>query len=196
MFVPPYPLRAFERCLLATVCALPLILTSALPGFAREAPQLDAAAVSVEHPASAAKRLRLATAPFPPAVQSAVEEGRRECLAEGGTKFAAGPGLVRMGDLTGAGRTDYAVDFREAYCTDRMTVFSGTGGWDLVLFAGRKVGEPVRVFSERVLDYDLEVGRTQRTVRFTLHGSYCGRIGADSCIKQRRLDARPFAFRN
>lgn len=155
MIVPPYPFRAFDRCLRATVCALPLLHSSALPGFGRETPQLDAEAASVEYPASAAKRLRPATPPFPAAVQAAVEDGRHECLAEGGTKFVAGPGLVRMGDLTGAERTDYAMDFREAHCTDRMTVFSGTGGWDLALFVSRKAGEPVRVFSGRVLDYDL-----------------------------------------
>jgi hypothetical protein len=196
MTVPRYPLRVRDRYLRATLCVVSLLFSSAVSAFAQEAPQPDAEAASFENPASAATRLRPATAPFPAAVQAAVDEGRQECLAEGGTKFVAGPGFVRRGDLTGTAGADYAVDFREAHCTDRLTVFSGTGGWDLVLFVGQKAGEPVRVFSGRVLDYDLEGGSGRRTVRFTLHGSYCGRVGADSCIKRRRLDGRPFAFRN
>lgn len=187
---------ALGRYLRAALCVLPLLLPSAIPSLAQQPPRPDEEKASFEDRARAASHLRPATAPFSAAVQAAVDEGHRECLAEGGTKFIAGPGLVRTGDLTGTGRADFAVDFREAHCTDRMTMFSGTGGWDLVLFVGRKVGEPMRVFSGRVLDYDLEGGLGRRTVRFTLHGSYCGRVGADSCVKRRRLDARPFTFRN
>lgn len=196
MISSPGSSRALDRRLHATVCVLPLLFFAAMPGSAQEALRPDAEAASFENRSRAATRLQPATAPFPAAVQAAVDDGRRECLAEGGTQFIAGPGLVRTGDLTGTGRTDFAVDFREAHCTGRMTVFSGTGGWDLLLFVGRKMGEPVRVFSGRVLDYDLEGSSRRRILRFTLHGSYCGRVGADSCIKLRRLDPRPFAFRN
>ena len=189
--ISPSP-RGFHRALRGASCSL-LLLTS-LPGFAQASPTVDAD--SLERRASGGARLSPASLPYPPSVQQAVDEGRDDCLAQGGTSFVPRSGLVRIGDLTGAGRTDYAVDFREAQCIGRATVFSGTGGWDLVLFVTRRIGEPVRVFSGRVLDYDLEAGLRRRTVRFTLHGSYCGRVGADSCVKWRRLDARPFAFRN
>jgi hypothetical protein len=151
---------------------------------------------SREKPASASARLRPASQPYPNSVQAVVDEGRRDCLAQGRSQFSAARHLVRVGDLTGDGRLDYVVDFREARCSGRETVFSGTGGWDLAIFVARESGEPVRVFQGRVLDYDVENKSGRPRMTFTLHGSYCGRVGSDQCTKRRRINQRPFAFQN
>lgn len=190
---------AFSSSLLASAHVLLLLLAIATPGFAEEAAPAAPSIVEndeIEKPASAAARLRTAAAPYPSAVQAAMDEGRRECLAQGGTAFIAATGLVRVGDLTGDGLPDYVVDFREARCTERETAFSGTGGWDVTILVARRTGEPVRVFAGRVLDYDVTGDPKRPMVRFMLHGSYCGRAGADGCVKRRRLHTRPFAFRN
>jgi hypothetical protein len=34
-----------------------------------------------------------------------------------------------------------------------------------------------------------------RTIRFDLHGSYCGGFGAQACVKEKVITATPFEFR-
>jgi hypothetical protein len=34
-----------------------------------------------------------------------------------------------------------------------------------------------------------------RTIRFDLHGSYCGGFGAQACRKEKAITATPFAFK-
>ncbi len=41
----------------------------------------------------------------------------------------------------------------------------------------------------------LAAGSGARTIRFELHGSYCGGHGTRSCIKQHRITTRPFQFK-
>lgn len=157
----------------------------------------DAAVVddtAMERPARAAARLSIAKGPYPAVVQQAVDAGKHVCREAGGESFVARPGLVRSGDLSGDGRIDYVVDFREALCAERVTLFSGTGGWNLEIFVARPAGEPNGVFSGRVLDYELVKQRGQQMMHFRVHGSYCGRSGTDPCFKQRRLTTQAFAF--
>lgn len=149
-----------------------------------------------ENPASAAAHLDHAKVPYPQVVEQAVDEGRRACREAGGTRLAARPGLVRTGDLTGDGRADYVVDFREALCVERSTLFSGTGGWEVRIYVARPKGGPVQVFTGHVLDYELVKISGRREMRFRLHGSFCGRVGTEWCVKQRRLDLQPFVFHN
>jgi hypothetical protein len=180
-------------CLHLLILAL-LPFVGAIPGSAEGRSNEEGRRGEIQ--ASASARLRPASQPYPNSVQSVVDEGRRDCLAQGGGRFSEAGNLVRAGDLTGDGRRDYVVDFREAQCSGRETVFSGTGGWDLAIFVARQSGEPVRVFQGRVLDYDLDNKSGRPRMTFTLHGSYCGRVGSDQCIKRRRVNQRPFAFQN
>ncbi|WP_232629937.1 hypothetical protein [Methylobacterium sp. Leaf118] len=182
------------------VCIIPVLCAAGMPALAQPPePAPPAAATSededAERPARAASRLGIARAPYPAVVKRAVDAGRKACRDAGGKHFLARPGLVRTGDLTGDGRPDFVVDFREARCPERLTLFSGTGGWDVDIFAARPAGGPIRIFSGRVLDYALVDDRKGLAMRFQIHGSYCDRAGTDPCVRQRRLTTRPFAFR-
>jgi hypothetical protein len=53
----------------------------------------------------------------------------------------------------------------------------------------------VRVFEGRVRRYRIGRGPRAHTIRFDLHGGFCGRAGAEACSKTRRITARPFAFK-
>lgn len=149
-----------------------------------------------ERPARAAARLSIAKGPYPAVVQEAADAGKHACREAGGTSFVARPSFVRSGDLSGDGRIDYVADFREALCVERVTLFSGTGGWDLEIFVARSAGGPIEVFSGRVLDYELVKKRGQQMMRFRVHGSYCNRGGTDPCFKQSRLTTQTIAFQD
>jgi hypothetical protein len=169
---------------------------------AAEAPPASRGAEATEEseaedaaPAFAASKLKDAAPPYPAAIQASLDDKGRDCLAEGGTSYSWRPGIVRTADLNGDPWLDFIVDWREARCVDRLTAFSGTGGWDLEIYAGRPRGEAVPVFAGRVRNYDL-AGTKARRMTFHLHGSYCGRAGIDDCVKARRIGQRPFAFRD
>ncbi len=167
-------------------------LTAAQPSPARTAEAEE----GLESPVpKAAARLAAAKPPYPAAVQEILDHGRRECLSLDGGSFAAGPGAVRAGDLTGDGRADYVVDFRDARCAGLLSLFEGTGGWPVTILVAGPGGTLVEVFSGMVRDYDVSRGPGARTLTFHLHGGFCGRSGADDCIRRHRMSARPFAFR-
>jgi hypothetical protein len=140
--------------------------------------------------------MAVAKPPYPREVRRSLAWGRRECRAQGGGAVAYGPGIVRTGDLTGDGRPDFVVDYREAACAGYLGMFNGTGGWDLEILVTGSKGRVVPVFSGRVRDYDLSDGPGPRTMTFDLHGAYCGLGGTDRCVKRRRMDARRFEYRD
>jgi hypothetical protein len=51
------------------------------------------------------------------------------------------------------------------------------------------------VFSGRVRRYEIMPGGGARTIRFELHGGYCGGHGNPSCIRMHLITARPFKFK-
>ncbi len=42
--------------------------------------------------------------------------------------------------------------------------------------------------------YEILPGIGARTIRFQLHGGYCGGHGVPSCFKNHRITSRPFKF--
>ena len=112
---------------------------------------------------------------------------------EGGAVTFA-PDTVRKVDLTGDGRDDYIVDFRDAVCADREAAYCGTGGCIMDILVTLPNGRVRRVFDGHVRTYEILPGDGARTIRFALHGGYCGGHGNPSCIKEHRITARPFGF--
>jgi hypothetical protein len=86
---------------------------------------------------------------------------------EGGAVTFA-PDTLRKVDLTGDGRDDYIVDFRDTRVR--------------------------HVFDGHVRTYEILRRDGARTIRFALHGGYCGGHGNPSCIKEYRITARPVGF--
>jgi hypothetical protein len=134
--------------------------------------------------------------PHPQEIQAALERQNKHCLAEGGGKGATfGPKTVRRIDLNGDGRDDYILDLDDATCDGFESLFCGTGGCEVEIFIAQRSGSYRSIFLDRVLRYEILPGRGVRTIRFRLHGGYCGRHGPDRCEKARHITGAPFRFR-
>jgi hypothetical protein len=131
---------------------------------------------------------------YPAGVQKVLQSARDECKAQGGAEVQFAANTVRTFDLTGAGRNDYIIDLRNAECPGREGSYCGTGGCELSIVTTLPVGGTRLVFEQQVRDYVVLPGRGARTIRFTLHGGYCGGHGNPSCIKTHRITSQPFKF--
>ncbi len=107
---------------------------------------------------------------------------------------------MRKVDLTGDGREDYIVDFRDTKCGDRETTYCGTGGCVMKILVTLPEGNVREVFDGYVLRYKIMAPSVKRgaarTIRFDLHGSFCGGFGAAGLLRRpKRSRATPFAFK-
>ena len=136
---------------------------------------------------------------YPPGVQKALRFANEECDSQQGGAVAFAPDIVRKLDLTGDGREDYIVDFQDTKCGDRETTYCGTGGCVMKILVTLPDGNLREVFDGYVLRYKIMAPAVKRgaarTVRFDLHGSFCGGFGPQPCSKTRTITATPFAFR-
>ena len=159
-----------------------LILIACLAGL------VPAAAVATAAPAGGAPT-------YPKEIQAALDRENKECLAQGGgTGAKFGPSIVRTIDLNGDGRLDYIIDLKDTTCDGFESYFCGTGGCGVEIFIAHRNGSYRSIFGNRVRGYDIRPGRGVRAIRFDLHGGYCGKAGADECVKSRRITGKPFAF--
>ena len=135
-----------------------------------------------------------ASAQEPVGAKLATDAARKACRQANGLRLTLKPEAVRSIDLTGDGRPDYIVDFEHAECERRESIFCGTGGCDLAIVVALGGGRYRQVFRQHVLRYAIEDGKGARTIRFDLHGTYCGKTGPEPCVKRRQIDAKPFRF--
>jgi hypothetical protein len=138
-------------------------------------------------------------ADYPPGVQKAVHFANEECDSQEGGAVTFAPETVRKIDLTGDGREDYIVDFQETKCGDRETTYCGTGGCVMKILVTLPDGSMREVFDGYVLRYRVMASPVKRgaarSIRFDLHGSFCGGFGPQACIKQKVISATPFVFK-
>ncbi|WP_256806613.1 hypothetical protein [Bradyrhizobium sp. Bra64] len=135
---------------------------------------------------------------YPPGVQKALHYANEECESQGGGAVTFAADTVRKIDLTGDGRDDYVVDFRDTKCGERETTYCGTGGCVMTILVTLPDGRVRPVFDGYVRSYKIvapPIKRAARTIRFDLHGSFCGGFGAQACWKEKAITATPFAFR-
>lgn len=176
------------------IAAFLAIACPAGEGLAQQAPQDDSAKPELksERPAEP-EALKLDG--FPRAVQKSLQSFRDDCLRAEGSRVSFAPDTVRKLDLSGDGRDDYIVDFRGAQCEGREWIYCGTGGCTLEIIVSRGRGGFRRVFSDNVHNYEILPGKGARTIRFSLHGGYCGGFGPDECKKLRKISDRAFKFK-
>lgn len=136
-------------------------------------------------------------ADYPPAVAS--RYANEACDSQGGGAVTFAPDTVRELDLTGDGRDDFIVDFRDTKCGDHESTYCRTGGCVLDILVARPDGSVRAVFDGYVRSYSIVASPTKggaaRTIRFDPHGSYCGGFGAQACVKKKAITATPFEFR-
>ena len=132
---------------------------------------------------------------YPKDVQAVLDHATKSCREEGGTGMKFSAGDIQKIDLTGDGRDDYIVHLQNTECAEREAVFCGTGGCDLEILIANRDGSYKSIFGQRVRGYEIKPGRGARTIRFQLHGGYCGGHGNPSCYKSRRIMGRGFEFK-
>jgi len=135
---------------------------------------------------------------FPPEVRKALRYAHQECKRAGGGKVTFALETVRVADLTGDGRPDYIVSLEDTVCEGRPSAYCGTGGCTLDILVTLPKGGQRLVFSDRVLKYEIladEGAKGAKTIRFDLHGAYCGKSGGTECAKTKEITSVPFEFK-
>lgn len=134
---------------------------------------------------------------YPKGVQEALDRHNRQCLKEGGgTGATFGSKIVRKLDLDGDGREDYILDLDGTTCDGFESLFCGTGGCVVEILIAQRDGSYRSIFSDTVHRYEIRPGRGTRSIRFELHGGFCGKSGPDECTKTRRITGKPFRLRD
>jgi hypothetical protein len=132
---------------------------------------------------------------YPIDIRKALSYGPDECRRLGGGKVKFAPDTVRKLDLNGDGKDDYIVSFADTECAGRLAVYCGTGGCTMDIWVTLPNGRQRMVFSDRVRAYEILPGEGAKTIRFDMHGSYCGTYGAAECPKEHKITGRPFEFK-
>ncbi|MGY4376419.1 hypothetical protein ACVWZ3_004058 [Bradyrhizobium sp. i1.3.6] len=94
-------------------------------------------------------------ADYPPGVQQALRYANEECDSQDGSLVTFAPDTVRKIDLTGDGREDYIVDFRDTKCGERETTYCGTGGCVMNVLVTLPDGSVRPVFDGYVRGYKI-----------------------------------------
>jgi hypothetical protein len=133
-------------------------------------------------------------ADYPIDIRKGLSYGPEECRRQSGGKVKFAPDTVRKIDLTGDGVDDYIVSFRKTECAGALAVYCGTAGCTTDIYVTLPNRRQRMVFSDRVWNIDLLPGEGARTLRFDLHGSYCGKSGSSECSKEHKITQKPFQF--
>jgi hypothetical protein len=127
--------------------------------------------------------------------KAVVETARQTCLKANGHMLVLEPGAVSRHDLTGNGRADFIVDLTHVRCERLGNIFCGTGGCELSIVVALPRGKFREVFRQQVIRYEIEPDAGMRTIRFDLHGTFCGKAGPEPCRQRRRINGERFDFR-
>ena len=128
--------------------------------------------------------------------RAVVERARNTCLKANGHMLVLEPGAVSRHDLTGNGRADYIIDMTYVRCERLGSIFCGTGGCELSIVVALPRGKFREVFRQQVIRYEIEPSDgSMRTIRFDLHGTFCGKTGPEPCRERRRINGERFSFR-
>lgn len=127
--------------------------------------------------------------------KAVVERARQTCLKANGHMLVLEPGAVSRHDLTGNGRADFIVDLTYVRCERLGNIFCGTGGCELSIVVALPREKFREVFRQQVIRYEIEPDAGMRTIRFDLHGTFCGKAGPEPCRQRRRINGERFSFR-
>jgi hypothetical protein len=133
---------------------------------------------------------------YPIEVRKALSGAVIRCREGDDGKVTFAPDTVRKVDLTGDGRDDFIISYRNTKCSSFPFIYCGTGGCGLDIFVALSNGRYRKVFSNNVRGYEILPGKGGRTIRFDVHGGYCDTYGPAECQKKRRITEKPFTFGN
>lgn len=126
--------------------------------------------------------------PGPPPIADPIAETRAEaarfCQQMGGA-LQETDGLVSTPDINGDGRDDLVLNWGTLGCTSGGSPYCGSAGCVHGLFIALEGGGFKEVLETNVRGIS---ARVMPVIELTLHGSACGGIGADRCVKYYTLD--------
>lgn len=96
-------------------------------------------------------------------------------------KVVLGRGFVERRDVNGDGRPDYILNYEEFRCGDTGSLYCGSGGCTVKIFAATPREGYMKVFDQIVHDVRPGTARGRPVLTLSLHGSACGKIGAEPC---------------
>jgi hypothetical protein len=146
----------------------------------------------------AAKQAPFNASHYPAEIRKSFDTAVEACREADDGKVTFAADTVRRVDLTGDGRQDFIVSLENAKCSTFESVFCGTGGCPLDIYVALPDGNYRSVFSNQVRAYKIlpSKGKGPRTIRFDMHGGYCGTYGAAECTKRQRITDLPFEFKD
>lgn len=126
----------------------------------------------------------------PPAVARAAAELMATCREAGG-RPSQRSGLLTSLDLNGDGVADYILDATAINCEGAASVLCGSAGCPLQVFLSGPRGF-TEAFGSNAQAWEVEQGNPP-VLKLNLHGSFCGRVGAETCIKRYAWNGASFA---
>ena len=127
-------------------------------------------------PASQAPTLQT---PLPKIIEDAVAANKTQC--EDGQAVTFKPGFVTTRDINADGKPDYILNYEHFQCGEIITMFCGTGGCLMEIVASDDDGGFVNVWNENARRIRFATIKKRPAMLIDLHGSACGRFGAERC---------------
>jgi hypothetical protein len=149
-------------------------------------PAVALAVLGVVLPASGPARAR----DLPRQVQAEIDADIRECRPE---KVVLGRGFVSQRDVNGDGTPDFILDYGAFQCGDRAAFYCGSGGCTTKVFVSTGRNGYAKVFDEIVRGMQFRTVNGRPAMMLNLHGSACGKVGAEPCGKTLTWNGTRFA---
>lgn len=118
-----------------------------------------------------------ALAQLPPGVQQGAREAQADCRSAGGRPSLL-PAFQTAHDFNGDGQPDYVHDYSALDCQGAAGFFCGSAGCPVVAFLSPGYRAQGLGHAQ---GWTVEAGGPLPVMVLTLHGSRCGRSGAESC---------------
>lgn len=139
---------------------------------------------------SAAPPPPAAPAQRPAVVTRAQNELMASCRESGGRPSLV-QGFQTTVDLNGDGQPDYILDATNLNCEGAASALCGSAGCPLQVFLSGPRGYAA-AFGSNVQGWEVEQGNPP-VLRTDLHGSFCGRVGSETCVKRYAWNGSQFA---
>ena len=132
-------------------------------------------------------------AKLPTQVQRELMSIVKDCRDAGG-KPGTSPGLLVVTDLTGDGIADFVIHQGALNCQGSASLFSGAGGSQLIIYAGARQGQAIKVFEHGVMEVKVDKGASA-TVKVAVGGDLCGqRVTKNTDMSMRKTCWRPLVW--
>jgi hypothetical protein len=130
-----------------------------------------------------------ALAQVPTGVQQGARQAQAECRSAGGRPNLL-PAFQTTHDFNGDGQPDYVHDYSALDCQGAASFFCGSAGCPVVVFLSPGFRAQALGHAQ---GWTVEAGGPLPVMVLTLHGSSCGRVGANSCEQRVGWNGRALA---